>query len=102
MSCKTKEKLDGADVLIAIIRISLDHHKLRADQKNDRVHNCNQQISVLRRLIYTSLKSVQKEHERVALVIDANLDVHARSLPQLSMTVWGALRSFDGLPISIL
>lgn len=53
MSSEMMKRLDGANALIANQCSSVDQEKLRTDRADDRVHYCNQQISVLHRVIDT-------------------------------------------------
>lgn len=48
-----QERWDGADLLTANLRASLDYEELRADLAHDGAHDCNQKISVIRLLIGT-------------------------------------------------
>lgn len=53
LSRKTRERIEGAEVLIANLRVSLDQKKLQADRADNLIHDCNQLISAPCRLIDT-------------------------------------------------
>lgn len=91
MSLETWKRLNRRCLLIAYLRAHLNQEKIRAYRADNRIHDCNQQISVHSWLIDLLLQSFQQEHVRVASAIDAEFRL---DFSDVTLSINGSLGPF--------